>query len=585
MEKRRARLEVLAQVVTKNYDLDLEFGDSDFEVSPNSKKEKIQIENPEISLKNLSGKTSKTHFLKYQKGMTLVQASHLRFKKRKWLIQILSDNKEKPGIFRLWHTLDDTRCENLLASSLPGTKKNLIEFIKPSVELACSSIKTGELPLIQQIQLGIYLIGATYIKETEERNLDTKTLKLLEPKIFKSLKTLKIKIREACETTNGEITYKCAHKIYDFLNQEFTEEDRENFTEDKVLDSEIEEMGTEQNENTASEENQTQEAMINDQEQKDESKSFTEEEIATLGHWSTPWFQLENKKKEIHPSAILRDEQTIMTPPEGKSSEYSEILENISSEIKVLTAKLLQIIQEKTYTRYEGNYRSGKLNGHKLWKQRLEKFNLFQRREEPDKLDICFSLLVDESGSMNRESKYLAAREATVVFAEVLDRIRVPFEVIGYSTENSEAAMAASLGHIPAFKFRHIRHSKLQHRIYKSFDDTFTQTKNRLVNIYPRFNNWDEEHLLFAFKRITQRNEKEKIIIITSDGQPNGDASHLISTATQISKHGVRLIGVGVVDSFVEQIYQNHIVVKELTQLSQEIVQILRKELLENRPK
>ena len=81
--------------------------------------------------------------------------------------------------------------------------------------------------------------------------------------------------------------------------------------------------------------------------QKEESVSFTEEEVTTLGHWSTPWFQLENKKKEIHPSAMLQDEQTIMTPPDGKTSEYSEILENISSEIKVLTAKLLQIILTK----------------------------------------------------------------------------------------------------------------------------------------------------------------------------------------------------------------------------------------------
>ena len=127
---------------------------------------------------------------------------------------------------------------------------------------------------------------------------------------------------------------------------------------------------------------------------------------------------------------------------------------------------------------------------------------LWSRVKKQASLNPKKTAVIDESGSMNRESKYLAAREATVVFAEVLDRIRVPFEVIGYSTENSEAAMAASLGHIPAFKYRHIRHSKLQHRIYKSFEDTFSQTKNRLVNIYPRFNNWDEEHLLFAFNPI-----------------------------------------------------------------------------------
>jgi len=187
---------------------------------------------------------------------------------------------------------------------------------------------------------------------------------------------------------------------------------------------------------------------------------------------------------------------------------------------------------------------------------------------------------VDESGSMNRESKYLAAREATVFFAEVLGRVEVPFEVIGYSTESSEAAMAASLGHVPAFKFRHIRHSPLQHRIYKAFDDPFQSVKNRLVNIYPRFNNWDEEHLQFAYRRLIAREESEKVIIITSDGQPNGDASHLVETVHRLDKLGVRIVGVGVVDPFVEQIYPNYIVVKHLDQLAEELVQILRRELL-----
>ena len=43
MEKRRVRLEVLAQIVTKNYDLNLQFGDSELQKSSNSKKQDIQI--------------------------------------------------------------------------------------------------------------------------------------------------------------------------------------------------------------------------------------------------------------------------------------------------------------------------------------------------------------------------------------------------------------------------------------------------------------------------------------------------------------------------------------------------------------
>ncbi len=299
-----------------------------------------------------------------------------------------------------------------------------------------------------------------------------------------------------------------------------------------------------------------------------------------LGHWAAPWFELGEKEKQVHPSATLPDELTIVIPPQGKDSEYEKIIRNASSQIKVLIYRLTQLIKERSYTRYGGYFRSGKLNTPKLWKQRLQKYRLFQRRVEPRKLDVAFTLLVDESGSMNREGKYLAAREATIFFAEVLDQVEVPFEIIGYSTEHSEAAMAAALGHVPAFRYRHIRHSSLLHRLYKTFDEPYGPVKTRLVNICPRFNNWDEEHLLFAHRRMLARKEKEKVIIIVSDGQPNGDARHLVATVQRLSSLGIKIVGVGVVDPFVKKIYPNAIVVENLSQLTEEVVMILRRELL-----
>ena len=53
-----------------------------------------------------------------------------------------------------------------------------------------------------------------------------------------------------------------------------------------------------------------------------------------------------------------------------------------------------------------------------------------------------------------------------------------------------------------------------------------------------------------------------------------------MNTVNRLQKLGVRVIGVGVVDPFVEQIYPNHIVVQDLSQLSTELVNILRSELL-----
>ncbi|MEE9255621.1 MAG: VWA domain-containing protein [bacterium] len=583
MERRRTRLEILAQVTAHDYDLALRYG----EVSQ-QKKQTIQIEDPERTLERLGGDLNDDRVLRYQKGMTLIEVAHRLEGSMRWGLRAAIASRERPGMFQIWHVLEDARCENRLGASLPGTRKNFREFVRPALEEAERLHALGELSLFFQVQWGLYLIGTGHepgMRTTRPGGFKTDWF---DPPIIDFLDELASTVKRAARAESPGDAYAAAEGIYAAIREHLPDE----LLSEALRELEIPEVpeealqrAQEQDSNDAGED--TEELFSTDAREQDavseeEPIELTAEELAALGHWASPWFEHKGHSKEVHPSAVRSDEGTIFIPPEGKAEEYQAIVDNASSQIKVLAWKLMQIIQERRYARYSGSFRSGKLNTPKLWKQRLGKYRLFQRREDPDQLDISFTLLVDESGSMNRESKYLAAREATVFFAEVLDRVEVPFEVIGYSTESSEAAMAAALGHVPAFKYRHIRHSPLQHRIYKAFDEPFQNIKNRLVNIYPRFNNWDEEHLQFAYRRLIQQPEEKKVIIITSDGQPNGDASHLIETVHRLEKLGVRVVGVGVVDPFVEQIYPNYIVVQHLDQLAEELVAILRRELLKS---
>ncbi len=580
MERRRARLEALAQVTAHDYDLSVLFGPK------TSDQDAICLEDPEQTLARLGGGLEDEHVLRYQKGMTLIEVAHKREGTYRWVGRAALANRERPGFFHIWRTLEDARCENRLAASLPGTRKNFRAFVRPAIEAAERNHASGELPLFLQVQWGIYLAGIGQTPGVPSANPGDLPAAWFDPAVTQIFHALIPLIDRACAAEHPKTAFQCADEIYDAIQRYFTEAQLAQMNEHEELSEVPEEILEKiESQNLEGEDDEPLEVLHPEasedlDDEAGEEVELSPEELAALGHWAAPWFEMEGNNKEVHPTAQHPDERSIVVPPEGKAEEYAAIIDNASSHIKVLVWKLMQIIQERTYTRFSGSHRSGKLNLPKLWKQRLGKFRLFHRKEEPDNLDVCFTLLVDESGSMNRESKYLAAREATVFFAEALDRLDVPFEVIGYSTESSEAAMAAALGHIPAFKFRHIRHSPLQHRVYKGFDDAFAQTKHRLVNIYPRFNNWDEEHLLFAYRRLMQRPEEEKLIIITSDGQPNGDATHLVNTVGRLQKLGVRVIGVGVVDPFVEQIYPNHIVVQDLSQLSTELVNILRRELL-----
>ncbi|MEE8110675.1 MAG: VWA domain-containing protein [bacterium] len=311
--------------------------------------------------------------------------------------------------------------------------------------------------------------------------------------------------------------------------------------------------------------------------------SLEAEDLANQCFAGTPWLDRDAPEKEIHPDALAPDERTHVIPPEGPMNEDLQVVSEASSEVLVMIRRLQRVIRERLYVRYAGAYRSGRLNLSKVWKQRTGNFRLFQRRVEPDLRDVAFSLLVDESGSMNRKQKFLVARQAAVLCAEALGGISVPFEVIGYSTEASEAVMAHNCGHVPVFQYRHVRHSRLQHRLYKTFDDEFRSVRTRLVHIAARFNNWDEEHLAFAARRLAARPERVRVIIIISDGQPNGNVRNLIEEVEELERRGFRIIAAGIEDEYVRQIYPNHVVVRDMSQLAAELIALLERELLGRR--
>jgi cobaltochelatase CobT len=176
---------------------------------------------------------------------------------------------------------------------------------------------------------------------------------------------------------------------------------------------------------------------------------------------------------------------------------------------------------------------------------------------------------------MKRGDKSQMAAKAAVMLGEALDELDVPLEIIGFSTAQYEAHAAMALGLTPPHKYRNTRCSALEHRIYKSFAEAYSAVGRRMVHIQPRFNNWDEEHLLFALRRIQARRARRRVILVISDGQPNGDATHMIEAVRRAERHGVEVVGIGIGADYVRQIYRASIVVDDFKQLAQELVEVV----------
>ena len=177
-------------------------------------------------------------------------------------------------------------------------------------------------------------------------------------------------------------------------------------------------------------------------------------------------------------------------------------------------------------------------------------------------LDRAVSIVVDCSGSMGGEKMVCAIRSA-VLINESLGKLNVPFEVMGFTDDGNNA-------HFPIFKEYGKKATS------KSIIAHMTNWAHHMMS-----GNADGEALLFAESRLLTRPEKGKLMVVLSDGQPassRGDCySHTVDVAKRIEHDKqVSIVGIGIEDSTVSNIYRNHKVVRDSSQLETTLIDLLR---------
>jgi hypothetical protein len=68
-------------------------------------------------------------------------------------------------------------------------------------------------------------------------------------------------------------------------------------------------------------------------------------------------------------------------------------------------------------------------------------------------------------------------------------------------------------------------------------------------------------------------------MLLITDGQPNGDAEHLIEEVRRISQLGVHVIGIGIGTDYVRQIYPESLIVKDFLSRVEELFGILARQI------
>lgn len=200
-------------------------------------------------------------------------------------------------------------------------------------------------------------------------------------------------------------------------------------------------------------------------------------------------------------------------------------------------------------------YSSGKFDLNSYIKDK----NLFKSFSRPSgadlDVDLSFYILCDVSGSMSGEKSSLCT-ESLMVLYECLNRLDIPFEVGAFSTDNFDGAKQTAVTFVP-----------------KTFSDEPNSCKNFLMafdwSYYSRcfnfdsdmmFNcNYDEVSIHHCLDKLKQQSNKDKVMIVLSDGATCGSVDVLRSVVKQAEDDGILMLGVGICSDNVASIYDNHV--------------------------
>ena len=553
LEARRVRLETLLQVASREFDLKLALGEVD------------RVGGGRIAMRFDAREAMAASYLALKGGGLHLLGHYLSESEAALAAALTEEEGGRPHFVALWHALEDARLENGMLRRWPGMGRAFEARLLPA--LGASLLRLA--PLSQQLEIGIYSMG---------RGRPTENLRDV---VLAALRKSASWIAEGAQSDRPEGSLAAMRAIYPEvagLLRGAGRRGRRRATDDPSADTLPERRPARPAQDPPTE-GGAPEIDIGD----DLASASLLGRRREFPDWyrpgSAPWFERGLGEKKIHPSVLRTDAQTVVRPAPGDLRAYLALRREVQREVGHLEARLVNLLREETYLRFGGQYRSGKLHTAKLWKQRLGVYRLFERPVQGGR-STAFSVLIDESASMKGQEKYRLAAKTAILLGETLDHLEAPLEIIGYTTSEYEARAAMTLGLTPAYEYRTMRCSALEHRIYKTFDEPYRMVRARLSEIQPRHNNWDEESVLFASRRLRARRERTKVLLVISDGQPNGDSDHLIGALADAERSGCKVIGVGIGADFVRQIYGNAIVVEDLRQMGEELLRLLARELV-----
>ncbi len=163
----------------------------------------------------------------------------------------------------------------------------------------------------------------------------------------------------------------------------------------------------------------------------------------------------------------------------------------------------------------------------------------FKVEKDMEFRDTVVTLLLDNSGSMRGRPISIAAICADVL-ARTLERCSVKVEILGFTTRAWKGGQSRERWLNDGRPQQPGRLNDLRHIVYKGADAPWRRSRENLGLMMKEGllkENIDGEALEWAHRRMVNRREARKILMVISDGAPVDDSTLSVNPANYLEKH------------------------------------------------
>jgi len=260
--------------------------------------------------------------------------------------------------------------------------------------------------------------------------------------------------------------------------------------------------------------------------------------------------------KEVNATAVIRGAQLL---------KFRRHLDRLIRDQSVNAHRVARYLQLSLASPAKSGWRFGEEEGY-LDSARLSRVvmspgerRLFRQEDQIPSADCVVSIVVDNSGSMTHHGERIAVFVDT--FAKVLELAQIKTEILGFTTVEWNGGKVAKEWQASGRPKNPGRLTSLNHTVYKKFETPWRRSRTAIAGMLKSElfrEGIDGEALEWAVRRIESRPERQKIIVMLSDGSPMDTATvaansdryldfHLAKVARSVeSRPDVRLCAIGV---------------------------------------